>query len=112
MKIIRALLVLFFLGQGITKLIGLAFWADSFQKWGFTPMFMYIIGALEILGAIGLLIPKLRMWATLGLLGLLVGVYFTMFTNGEPITSYIPATAAALLLAFHLGYLWKRRGYY
>ena len=65
------------------KLFGAA--EGNFIRWGYNKTFMYIIGVLEFLGATGLLIPKFRKWAALGLIGIMIGAAYTHLTHGEEI---------------------------
>ncbi len=63
------------------KLTGAA--TEMFASWGYAAWFATVIGALEALGAVGLLIPKTRSWAAVGLSGIMAGAMYTHLTNGE-----------------------------
>jgi len=67
------------------------------DKLGFGTTFMYIVGALEVAGAIGLFIPKLRKLAALGLIGLMIGAQYSHFKMGDPFTHYIGASIVIAL---------------
>lgn len=54
-----------------------------FVDWGYAPWFATVIGVLEVLGAIGLLIPRLTKAAILGLTGIMIGAAYTHITNDE-----------------------------
>jgi putative oxidoreductase len=51
--------------------------AASFHEYGYSPGFMKFIGNCELAGAIGLLIPRLRSLAALGLLVIMGGAIVT-----------------------------------
>jgi len=49
---------------------------ESWANWGYSLNFMLFIGVMEILGAVGLLIPKLSSFAALGLSIIVIGAAF------------------------------------
>ena len=61
--ILTALLAFAFLGAGASKLAGGQQYAESFVRWGFPLWFMYLTGAIELVAALMLLVPRT---ATLG----------------------------------------------
>ncbi len=69
----------------------------NFIRWGYNPTFKLVIGCLEGLGAIGLLIPRLRKWAAMGLIGIMIGAAYTHFMHDE--ARFIILNAAVTLLA-------------
>ena len=75
-RLLSVLLALFFvLPNGLGKLVGLMGTdvTQLAQTYGYPVTFMQLIGALELLGGIGLLLPRTRRWAALGLMGLMLG---------------------------------------
>jgi len=54
--ILQGLLGLAFLGAGGSKLIGVQRMRDSFEEWRYPQWFMRVTGAVELIGAIGLII--------------------------------------------------------
>lgn len=81
--VLITVLALMMLLSGGMKLAGSPELLANFQGWGYAVWFFYLIGALEVLGAIGLFIPKLRTLAALGLLGLMIGALGTHLIHGE-----------------------------
>ena len=69
LKIISALMIFLF---GLNKVMSVESWAN----WGYSLNFMLFIGVMEILGAVGLLIPKLSSFAALGLSIIVIGAAF------------------------------------
>lgn len=79
--ICASLLALQFLAVGFGKLRVSSL--EKWHYWDYSNGFMHLIGVLEMLGAIGILIPKLRKWAAIGLIGIMVGAAYTHLTHDE-----------------------------
>ncbi|GAB3831196.1 DoxX family protein [Kribbella italica] len=62
---------------GIAKLTGDPQMTAMFSTLGAEPWLRIVIGVLELLGAVGLLIPRTAVWAATGLAVLLAGASFT-----------------------------------
>lgn len=73
---------------------------ENFEKWGYGLTFMKVIGVLEILGAIGLLIPRIWHLAALGLMGLMGGAAYTHLTAGETSAMGFPIGLIVVLLIY------------
>lgn len=82
--VLQVLAAVMFLFAGYLKLSGSPDMVALFQAIGFGQWFRYVTGALEVLGAIALLIPKLRVLGALGLFGLLIGALITNLSIGIP----------------------------
>src|SRR5262245_27815291 len=72
-------LALAFIRAGVSKLAGgeAVRWAGRFAQWGYPSKAHYVIGVLELLGAVGLLIPKCRRAAAALLITIMVGALGT-----------------------------------
>lgn len=68
--ILNSLLGLFFVLMGINKFL-LAAWEMKFAAWGYPSNFHFIIGFFEIIGGIGLFVPRIRPYCS-GLLTLIM----------------------------------------
>lgn len=91
------LMGLMFLGSGGMKLLGSEDIVKQFTAWGYPKWFPTVIGGLELAGAIGLFIPKLRSLAIYGLIGLMVGAIYThVVKEGIPLNS-VGAVVGVLL---------------
>ena len=66
-----------FLMAGLQKLTGDPQMVQLFALIGFGSWFRYLTGTLETLGAIALLIPRLRVLGALGLIGVMIGAIIT-----------------------------------
>ena len=75
--LLQILLALQYAGGGWLKLSGAPVMVDMFAAIGAGQWFRVVVGALEIAGAVGLVIPRLAGLAALGLSGLLVGAIAT-----------------------------------
>lgn len=80
---------------GIAKLIGLM--TEQFIAWGYSPSFAVVVGVLEILGALGLLLPRMAGWSALGLMILMLGAGATHVVNQEELAVIAPALMFVLL---------------
>jgi uncharacterized membrane protein len=58
-------------------------WSDRFVHWGYSANAHYVVGVLEILGGLGVLIPKWRRAAAATLVALMIGALGTHAVNTE-----------------------------
>ena len=99
--VVQVLLAAFFVFAGINKLLGLQpEMVESFARMGAGPWFRYLVGALELAGGIGLLIPRLSGLAALGLAGVMVGAILTHLFVLPPI--HYALGPAVLVVVFGL----------
>lgn len=108
---LRGLQVLLALVYGIAsalpKLIGHPSAAESFEQLGWGSAGMYTIGALELAGAVALLIPVLQSVAAMALGALMVGAFvvrIAVFDGQYAATPLILIVPLALIA-------WARRGH-
>jgi putative oxidoreductase len=89
---------------GISKLDGPSSlrWSERFVHWGYPAYAHYIVGVLEILGGLGVLLPRWRRAAAAILIVLMAGAASTHALNAE-FTRLIPPLVLAGLA------LWCRR---
>src|SRR5215813_12584121 len=81
--IAQILLAVFYVLAASGKVMSRPQWIELFRKWGFPDRFYLIVGALELLGAVGLLIPRLTRYAAFALIVLMIGAAATHLINGE-----------------------------
>lgn len=93
--VLQILLALVFLQASLVKLTGHPGMAERFRGWGYPDEFRLLIGTLEILGAIGLLVPALAGYAATGLMGIMVGAIATHIVHRE---AQVVVAAVVLLL--------------
>ncbi|MDN3242648.1 DoxX family protein [Glycomyces tritici] len=90
--------------SGTPKLFGVEAAAEGFDLIGWGDWFMYLVGALEIAGGIGLLIPRVAGLAAIGLGLLMIGA--AIFNAA--ILDY-PVITPLILLVLFAGVAWVRR---
>lgn len=102
----RAALALVFLGAGASKLVGEPAMVTMFDAIGAGQWLRYAVGALEVAGAVGVLVPRLSALAAAGLALLMVGATATNLT----ILGTSPAlTLVLLVLALLVAWAgWRR----
>lgn len=107
LRTIQVLLALFYaVASALPKLIAHPSASDAFAEMGWGNAGMYTIGALELAGAIALLIPVLQSVAAVALSGLMVGAFVVQvsYFDGEN-------AATPLILIIPLALIaWARRG--
>ena len=94
--ILVAVLAALFIMAALGKLTGKSL--PMFAGWGYPVWFAYTIGVLEILSAIGLLIPRTTTYAIFGLTAIMLGAAYTHLAAGEGL--------AVLRPIIFLGGLW------
>lgn len=77
------LLLAVFFASGAAKLLGLPFEIAAFNRWGYPHELMYVIGALEVAGTLGLLLAITRRAASWGLSALMLGACATHIAHAE-----------------------------
>ncbi len=97
--VLQVLLALAFAAGASGKLMSAPAVVEMFQNWGFPPNFHLLIGALEMAGAIGLLIPRTAGYAALGLIGVMIGAAFTHVQAAEGLQVLRPLIFMAVLVA-------------
>ena len=100
--VLQVLLAVSFASAAFQKLGGSDYMVKLFDKIGFGTWFRYVIGLIELVGAIGLLIPLLTGAAAVGLMLLMVGATITNVSIGEN-----PASPIVFLL-FTVLLVWGR----
>ncbi len=74
---LQILLGVAMVGAGAAKLAGEPAMVQLFEDIGSGQWMRYLVGVLEVAGGIGLLIPRVRVWAALGLLLLMIAATVT-----------------------------------
>lgn len=97
---------------GVLKLVGDAAMVDLFSDIGAGQWMRFLVGACEVAGGVGLLIPRVRALAALGLLLLLIGATITnvFVIDANPVLSTILATVALAVVVLRRRELPVRSG--
>lgn len=86
-----------FIMMALPKLMGDPETVANFTRWGMPDKIYLVIGFFEILGAIGLLIPRTTAAAALGLILIMVGALFTHLTHDETMMAIMPLSVMIIL---------------
>lgn len=105
--ILQVLLGLFFIFAGFNKLRDLPATINMFGNLGLPSLLAYVVGGAELLGGIGLLVPRLTRLAAIGLLIIMIGAVFLHITKiPGGLAGGIPALVCLVLLAALLWLRW------
>ncbi|MET9115155.1 DoxX family protein [Streptomyces longwoodensis] len=103
---LQVLLALFYaIASALPKLIALPAAVEAFDQLGWGTAGMYIVGALELAGAVALLVPVLQSVAAIALSGLMMGAFVVQLTafDGENAATPLVLIVPLALIA------WARR---
>ena len=107
--VLMGLVGLAFLATGGQKLAGSESLQKDFRRFGYPQWFMYLTGALEVTGAVGMFVGIFApLWGALGgllLAAVMAGAVATHIRVGDPTKNIAPASVLGLLaLAVSLVY--------
>jgi len=88
MGLLWTLTVLEALGMGVagfSKFGNPESWMGMFAGWGYPAAFAYVIGAGEMAGAIGVLVPRLATYAAGFLSVIMIGALVTVSVHDDPL---------------------------
>ena len=105
---LAVVLALLFAYVGGAKLNSNPGMVQEFAQIGFGQWFRYVVGTLEVGGAIGVLIPKVRFWGALLIATIMIGATVTNLSILH-IPPLAGLTAALLVLALALAWLRRPR---
>ncbi len=95
---IRILVAAFFVFMAIKNLSGDAQMASDFARWGYPPWFGTLTAALQVLGAVLLLVPATTIAGAVLLAGILVGATVTHVLHDPPAAMASPLVVLTLVL--------------
>jgi putative oxidoreductase len=98
--VVSVLLTVVFLMAGAMKLLGKA--AGMFEHWGYPAWFSYAVGAVEVVSAALLLIPKAASLGGAALAVVMAGAIFTHIRSNE--WNHVPGVVVLLVLAAIIAY--------
>jgi putative oxidoreductase len=104
--VLAIFLAALFASAGLAKWTNNPVMVQEFARIGLGQWFRYLTGALEVGGAIGMLVPRVRFWAALDIAIVMIGAT-TANLSVLHLPSVAPLTAALLVLAVLLA--WLRR---
>jgi putative oxidoreductase len=80
--LLQLLLAVLMAGPGTSKFTGPT-WERMFRAWGYPDGFYLVIGAIEVIGGICLLIPKLASFSAMLLAAVMAGAAYTQIFRGS-----------------------------
>jgi len=106
--LLQVLLTLPFLAASIPKLTGSPGWVARFKGYGYPEKFYLLIGAIELLGAVSLLIPTFAAYGATALITVMMGATVTHLRYSEGPRAAV--TLALILLLAIVAYA-RRPGF-
>ena len=96
---LQALLIIKFAMAGLAKVFGDPAMVEMFTTIGVGQWFRYVVGALEIASAVGVLVPRLSGLAALGLVCLMAGATLTnvLILGASPLLPLVLLAVSALV---------------
>lgn len=95
---------------GASKFAQPDMWTENFRIWGYPAAFAYVVGGLEVLGAVGVFVPKLATYAAGMITVIMMGAAATLIMNpgtlGPPTVPLINTIAFAALAYFRRNERW------
>jgi len=104
---LSVLMAALFLFAGVSKLIGGAEVAAEFARFGYPTWFRYLIGLIEVAGAVCLLIPKVAAEAASFLVIIMLGAVISHIRAGD---GFLEGILPALLVLLTMGGVTWLRG--
>ena len=95
---VRILIALAFAAASMGKLTSSPGVLDRFATYGFPDGFHFIVGAVELVGAILILVPKTRRYAIIMLSVIVIGAAFTHLVH-DPLIQLLRPLVFAIFLA-------------
>ncbi|CAN5838244.1 hypothetical protein BH23ACT11_BH23ACT11_20820 [soil metagenome] len=99
--ILQVVLALVFIGAGGSKLVATQQMVEMFDHFKYPRWFMYFTGAVEVTGAVGvlvgILVPVLAVLGGLLLAATMVGAIFTHIRAKDPVSMMIPPSVLLAL---------------
>jgi uncharacterized membrane protein YphA (DoxX/SURF4 family) len=102
--VLSSLIAAMFLFSGFTKLMGAEMHVLNFERWGYPAWFMYVVGLIEVSGAVFVLVPRLASYAALLLSVIMLGAIVTHVAAAE----YAMLVMPVMLLVFLEVVAWGR----
>ena len=101
-RVALGLAALVFVGAGVMHFVRPAFFVAIVPPFLPAPLaLVYVSGVFELLGGVGLLIPRARRWAAYGLIALLIAVFpanIYMAVEAERFAAELKVSPAALFV--------------
>jgi putative oxidoreductase len=107
--ILSILLAIMFVGVGTQKLLGAQSFVDGFAQFGFPQWFRIVVGAVEVIGGVLLLIPRLSWLGASAIAVVMIGATYTHLAIAPETASSAPVTVCLLLVTAFIAYMRRPR---
>lgn len=104
--LLTILLAVLMVGPGLQKFTT-GTWERMFREWGYPDGFYLVIGAIEVIGGIGLLVPRVASASAIVLMCVMIGAAATQVWNGT--RNGVGEIVFALLLGLLAWIRWRDR---
>lgn len=84
---------------GVTKFTSSEMWTGLFSGWGYPAAFAYVIGFLEVAGALAFLVPRFATYAGTLIALIMSGAVITILVHDSGMQLSIPATNLVVFAA-------------
>lgn len=84
---------------GVTKFTSSEMWTGLFAGWGYPAAFAYVIGLLEVAGAVAFLVPRFATYAGTLIALIMGGAVITIVVNQADMPLLVPATNLVVFAA-------------
>ena len=98
-------------GAGAAKFLNAGVWSGWFAAWGYPYGFSYVVGALEVCGALLLIPARSSSYAGGGLIVVMLGALLTVLRNPGQLGPSAPLVHIVLLVSI-VALRWKSRWRY
>ena len=98
LRLISIVTCIWFVVMGVPKLFGMTAWAIQFEGWGYPPILMYVVGAIETVGGLMLLFRRTALLGAATLLIVMIGAAVTHTFNFDGAYILRPVLSALALL--------------
>lgn len=75
---------------GATKFIAADMWTGMFTEWGYPSWFAFVIGGLEVVGALAFLVPRFATYGGALVATIMGGALFTLVSNQVDMPLLVP----------------------
>lgn len=92
---------------GTSKFMQPEMWVTNFEGWGYPGVFAYVVGTLEVAGALAFFVPRLATYAGVLIAVIMCGAAATLIMNPGPLG---PPTIPLINVISFAGVAYARRG--
>jgi len=89
--------------------VGAQGWVQHFAQWGYADWFRLVVGAVEVIGGVLLLIPRLATIGAFGIVVIMAGATYTHIFRASDEAERAVFTLVLLVLAATIGYVRRHR---